>query len=540
MLGSSLGERLYAKLNGYGSLVVEVTFASPAFRESIEHIVSTSGWAIEDSSNWGSEFRMKLVRTGPRVVGLATRERYIHELGTVLSSTPNPPVVLKPTFVQPDYSQMPRWVVNKGRTYSSPDLLSKHPIYIYGEHRHALRQIKRVFPKGELLPSNAASRLYFQRPSSRPDWTLGTLFLAFAVLGFFTADASVPAFQEVTSTARWVIFTKETWPAADTYVLFFVWWLLCAIIYVALLWIAASAGAFKGSEVSIHWPIPTKPPTAAGWSWSAIASAADNGIRAYMKIQAVAGLLLISGTSVLTGRMLWIGGSIAAGLPGGLLGTAWLAFGLALAWLVTRLVAAHSLLSGRTLRRLVLNLGSTAIVLTLVTRLPVWAYLEGIGTGPLVNAVDWTQIVAFTPTLLLLGGGLALSWLLIWIGKQGGSAMRFLAGAMVAASVLALLLSVTQRELTAGYNLRVQGTEEFARMNYPVPACLQQLNAPKQVQPVWVLGTRDSQTIVTSRSPSSEPLQESGHVSAFPTSSVALTLVPFGYLDADEARQPCQ
>ncbi|MCT9868751.1 hypothetical protein [Paenarthrobacter aurescens] len=540
VLGGSLGERLYAKLNGYGSLVVEVKFTSSGFREPIATVVVNAGWVIEDASTWESDFRMTLVRTGPRVVGPATRERFIHELRTVLSSIPNAPVVLEPTFVKPDYGQMPRWVVDRGSGDSSPDPLDKSPLYIYGEHGPVLQQVRQSFPDGDLRPSNAASRLARQSSAKNPDWRFAAGFIVLLLLGFFRTESTktaLPGLPAMDGLLSW--FPEESWSAAESYILILAWTLFCGFIYVAALWAVVPFGAFKGSEVIIRFPLPKKPREAAGWSWPGKDSKADSGTKTYLKIQTVFSLLAGAGVSYFVGRILWVSMSIAAGLPGGLAAATWLAGGLALAWFVSRLVAAHWLLNGRALPRLALNLGTAAIALTLFTRLPVWAYLEGVGAGPLVSAIEWTQVFSFTPGLLALTATAALSWLLVWVGKQSGSSLLFFMRIVTASTVLLCLLTVVQTELNAGYNLRLQGTQEFARANYPAPACLQQLSNPGTSQPVWVLGTRDNQTIVASRSPTAEPLEDGGKVSSFPTDSVVLALLPFQFLDGQQAAEPC-
>lgn len=539
ILGGSIGERLYARLNGYGSLVVVVTFTSAAFRGSIETVVTNAGWVIEGADSWESDFRMTLVRTGPRVVGPATRERFVHELRTLLSSIPNSPVVLEPTFVQPDYAQMPRWLVDTHSENPSLNSWNKHPTYLFGEHGPVLRQIKQIFPDGRLRPSNAASRLALQDSARSADWRMGTIFLACTILGLVTANGTKSAFQGLLESTGFPFRDDDTRAATISYFLILVWPLFCSVLYVLALWIAALVGAFKGSQVVLRLPVPKKPKSAAGWSTTQFESQADNGIRIYMKIQAAFFLLVVVGVSFLIGRMLWIAGSISAGLPGGLAGTAWLASGLALTWFVTRLLAAHLLLSGRAAPRLALNIGAAAVVLALVARLPAWAYLEGVGVGSLVGAVDWTQIVAFTPKLLVLAGAAAFSWLLVWTGKQIGGTGRFFMSIVAVASTTLCLVTVAETELTAGHNLRVQGTNEFARSNYPVAACLKQISSTDQARPVWFLGVRDNQTIVTTRSQTSDALPETGQISSFPTSNVILTLVPFEYVNPEEKTKPC-
>ncbi|MET3902228.1 hypothetical protein ABIE35_000778 [Paenarthrobacter sp. 4246] len=540
ILGGSIAERIYAKLNGYGSLVVEVRFTSSSFRGSIETAVVNAGWVIEDATTWESDFRITLVRTGPRVVGLATRERFIHELRTVLSSIPNAPAVLEPTFVKPDYGQLPRWVVDRGSGDSSPHSVGKGPLYIYGEHGPVLQQVRQSFPDGDLKPSNAASRLDREHSVSSPDWRITATFLGFALLGFFTAGTIRSAFQGfpvVTSPS--LVIHEDSWFAVEPYLLIIAWTLLCCVFYGVSLWGAALLGAFRGSEVTLRLPVPQKPREAVGWSWPSKDSEADEGTKTYVRIQALYALLIGIGVSFLVGRTLWVSGSIAIGLPGGLAGTVGIAAGMALAWFASRLLAAHMLLGGKSLPRLVFNIGSAAIAIALIMRLPAWAYLEGIGVGPLTSTVDWTQLVSFMPRLFGLVLVAALSLLIVWVGKQNGSWMRFLINISIGASVLVCLLTIVQTEMTAGYNLRTYGTQAFARANYPVPACLQQDSKPGTSKAVWVLGTRDNQTIVTTRSPTPEPLQESGRVSSFPTDSVVLTLVPFENLVPEGAAESC-
>ncbi|MFW0772696.1 hypothetical protein ACLRGI_05970 [Paenarthrobacter nitroguajacolicus] len=540
VLGGSFGERLYAKLNGYGSLVVEVKFTSSGFRGPIESAVTKAGWVIEKASTWESDFRMTLVRTGLRVVGTATREQFIHELRTVLSSIPNAPVVLEPTFVSPDYGQMPRWVVDRGSGDSNPDPSDKSPLYIYGEHGPVLQQVRQSFPDGDLRASNAASRLARQSSAKSHGWKFAAVFTALSLLGFLTAETTKTTFHgfpAMDGLLAW--FPEESWSAAESYILILAWTLLFGFIYVAALWAVVPFGAFKGSKVLIRFPLPQKPREAAGWSWPGEDSKADSGTKTYLKIQTVFSLLAGAGVSYFVGRILWVCGTIAAGLPGGMAAAAWLTAGMTLAWLVSRLAAAHWLLSGRGLPGLALNIGSAAIVLTLFTRLPAWAYLEGLGTGSLVSAVGWTQVFSFTPGLLALTAVAAVTWLLVWVGKQSGNSLLFMMRIVTVSSVLLCLLTVVQTEMVAGYNLRIQGTQAFAKANYPMPACLQQLSNPETSHPVWVLGTRDNQTIVASRSPSAEPLKNGGKVSSFPTDSVVLALLPVQFLDGQQAAESC-
>lgn len=94
-------------------------------------------------------------------------------------------------------------------------------------------------------------------------------------------------------------------------------------------------------------------------------------------------------------------------------------------------------------------------------------------------------------------------------------------------------------QMTAGYNLRAQGTSEFAHMNYPVAACLQQLSLPGTSEPVWILGTRDNQTIVTPRSPGEGPLKEAGRIASYPTDSFTLKLEPYDELDRKQSSAAC-
>lgn len=540
VLGGSVGEQLYARLNGYGSLVVDVIFSSSRFRGSIDAAVEQAGWAIEDDADWESNFTLTLVRTGPRVVGSATREQFIHELQTVLSSIPNVPVVLEPTFVKPDYEQTPRWSVDTDSDNSKPAPLQNGPHYIYGQHGPVLERVRQTFPKADLRPSNAASRVVRQSSAKTLNWNFVAGFVVVSLLGFFTTETTKPSSNVLPGIKRFLFLVpEESWSAAESYLLLFVWILLGGLTYVTTLWTAVLVGAFRGSEVQVRFPLPRKPREAAGWSWPSKTSKMDRGTTTLVKIQAIYALFVGIGVSFFVGSILRVSLSIASGLPGGLSAAAWIAGGLALAWFVSRLAAAHWLLSGRALPRLALNIGTTAIALTLFTRLPAWAYLEGVGTGPLVSAIDWTQVLSFAPALLALTATAALSWLLDWLGKQSGTSLLFIMRILTASSVLVCLLTVVQTELTAGYNLRVHGTQAFAKANYPVAACLRQLSGPATSEAVWVLGNRDNQTIVTTRSTAATSLQEGGKVSSFPTGSVVLTILPSEFLSGQSTAKPC-
>lgn len=550
VLGGSVGEWAYAKLNGFGSVIVELQFASGDFREPIEAVVVGAGWVVEDTTAWADSYRMTLMRTGGRVVGTSSREGFIDDLRTVLSSVPNRLVVLDPKFFHPDYKQMPQWDLKRSSSAVDSEEADARPLGVYGDHAAVSRHVEWLDPGVELSAGNSASRL--ARPPEAPvkgfGWRLAVCAVCPAIAGFVTFEMLKPILLDL-----WVInwlsatLPDDTWqqPGGE-YVLMVLWMLLCGVLYVVALAAAGLAGSFKKSEFKLRLLFKKKGARSRemqvalpGWSWPTVKSVPDSGTRTYIRIKTVIVLLLIVGVCFFAGRLIWTLGFSASQLPGGLPVAFLLTTTLGLVWFGSRLTRAHWLLTGRRLPRLALNIGSMAVALAVLVRLPAWAYLEGVGAGPLVSTIDWTQIISFTPSLTALGAGAVLSGLLVWLGKRATNTQRFLANLMGVATILLLLTGVVTAEMTDGYNLRVQGTSEFAGINYPVPACLQQGSSSSEFTAVWVLGTRDNQTIVTTRTPNTDDLKEPGQVTSFPSDGIVLRLVPFDHLDDGESSKAC-
>lgn len=553
VFGGSFSAGIYSTLNGYGSVIVKLEFISTDFREPIETAILNAGWLIEDRSRWEERRQLTLVRTGSGVVGLNTRERFINELQAVLSSIPNSLIVLEPRLFRPDYRQMPRWGFDMRGTNADPLEMKSRSLGIYGAHAAVSNWSRRSFPRGKLVPGNSASRLdpSFSGTPPRVAWMWLWVILLPALFGLFALEALKPALRDV-PVVNWVYFSflepVSGAPGSDgTYFLLLLWLLFCWLLYWGLLFGASSTGVFKDSEFKLKLLRNKGQVEEAdvreaifGWAWPTDKITADPGTKIYMRIKYGTGVLAVAGISLLAGRMLGSGGSAAFEDPEGLAGAITLLGVSVVIWFGSRLATTHWVLLGRPLPRLAFNVGSAALGFAVLVRLPAWAYLEGAGVGSLISAVDWTQLISFIPDLLALTAIAGLCWLMLWTAKRQDGLGNYMLNIVAIITFLFAVTSDVQLQMTAGYGLRVQGTSEFARINYPVPACLQHLTRPDTFEPVWLLGTRDSQTFVTPRSTNGDPLNERGRISAFPTDSFTLKLAAYENLNGERSLDACR
>jgi len=526
-LGGPWSARLYGKLNSYGSVVVEMRFSASTFRGLIDEALSRHGWMIEDDSCWKSERRLTVVRLGPRLVGANAGDKAAKDLITTMSCVPNKLELVEARHIDPAFEQVPAWTIDENAMIvRTPDRKAPR---IYGDRTHVLARFEVLFPLITPIPANAAARKV--DPETR----------RITIPGVRWAAASTAIAALVMMALGWLLYSQpnvafnasELLPviAPITMVSSGVWVLICHLLYKLGLLVADRTGKFKESAFNRRF---VKDPSLAdspavrwalrSWCWPSRRAAVDPGIKTYMRIRFVAIALGLTGASFAAGGLLQIHWATRPQSPDVLIGTIVAACLLGVAWIATQLIEARWLLRARTLPRLTLNIASAAIILTILTRFPAWAYLVGLEAGHLIGVVDWTQLLSFVPDIGVLLFLCLLGWLATWYGRQMGSS-GFLMTIMFWMAALVGVLNIAQAQMVAGYNLRMHGTSEFAKINYPVRACMTKLAGPANPQPVWLLGSTGSQVIVTTRSPSAEPLTVPGHVSAVPSSSIILDMV---------------
>ncbi|MDP9934873.1 hypothetical protein ACIPY0_19945 [Paenarthrobacter nicotinovorans] len=526
-LGGPWSARLYGTLNSYGSVVVEMRFSASAFRGLINDALSRNGWLIEDDRFWESERRLTVVRLGPQLVGSNAGDAATRDLMTALSCIPNKLELVDARHTGPAFAQVPAWTIDENATIVKTQ--DRKAPRIYGDRRHVLARFEALFPQMIPIPANAAAREL--DPETRRATIPGSRWAA-----AFTAITAI-----IMMVSGWLFYSQpdlalnapELLPvvAPLTMVGIGAWVLVCHLVYKLELLVADRMGKFKGSEFNrrfIKDPSLADSPVARGalrsWSWPNGRSAVDSGIQTYMRIRFVALSAGLAGPSFAVGGLAQIQWATRPQSPDVIIGTIIALCFLGVVWLATQLVRARLLLRTRTLPQLTLNIASAAIILTILTRFPAWAYLLGMEAGHLVGVVDWTQLLSFTPAIGVLVLLCLFGWLAAWYGRQMGSG-GFLMTVMFGVAALVGVLNIAQSEMMAGYNLRLQGTSEFAKINYPVRACMTKLTDPTAPQSVWLLGSTGSQTIVTTRSPSAKPLTVPGHVSAVPSGSIILDIV---------------
>ncbi len=330
-------------------------------------------------------------------------------------------------------------------------------------------------------------------------------------------------------------FSNNLWinSGFGLYGLMALWLTLCLALHVLSVLGAALLGFFKQSEFEVHLMFrrKTKLPVrirriVTNRAWPSKELAADRGSRTYLRIRWLYVLLARMGAGCFAGAVIRNGLATAEKLPGGIAAVVGGAAVLGLIWVVGRLIAAHLLLRSGRLPRLAFSVGSLAISLTVFVRFPAWAYVEGIGVGNLVGTIELPQLIFFGSALIVMAAVLTSGWLLVWLAKRLDGVARFIMKAMAIVSVTLCFLTIAQTEMNAGINLRVRGTSEFAKTSYPIAACLQQIPASGPPTAVWLLGNRDNQTVVSTRSPNGLALSSPGQVSILPTDSITLTLVP--------------
>ncbi|MFC8039143.1 hypothetical protein ACFUOZ_07300 [Paenarthrobacter sp. NPDC057355] len=446
---------------------------------------------------------------------------------TAMSSVPNKLNLVEARHVEPVFTQVPEWTIDENATIvRTPDRKAPR---IYGDRTHVLERFEALFPLMTPIPANAAAREL--DPELRRATIPGSRWAA--------AFAAITAL--IMMVLGWLFYSQpdqalnapELLPvvAPLTMVGIGAWVLACHLVYKLELLVADRMGKFKGSAFNrrfIKDPSLTDSPVARGalrsWSWPSGRSAVDSGIKTYMRIRFAAIIVGLAGPSFAVGGLAQIQWATRPPSPDVLIGAIIALCFLGVVWLATQLVKARLLLRARTLPRLTLNIASAAIILTILTRFPAWAYLVGMEAGHLVGMVDWTQFLSFIPAIGALLFLCLCGWLATWFGRQMGSG-GFLMTFMFGIAALLCVLIIAQSEMMTGYNLRVQGTSEFAKINYPVRACMTRLTDPANPQPVWLLGSTGSQAIFTTRSPGTEPLTVPGHVSAMPSSGIILDIV---------------
>ncbi|MFJ4211095.1 hypothetical protein ACIPY2_21785 [Paenarthrobacter sp. NPDC089675] len=330
-------------------------------------------------------------------------------------------------------------------------------------------------------------------------------------------------------------FSNNLWinSGFGLYGLMALWLTLCLALHVLSVLGAALLGFFKQSEFEVHLMFrrKTKLPVRirrilTNRAWPSKELVADRGSRTYLRIRWLYVLLARMGAGCFAGAVIRNGLATAEKLPGGIAAVVGGAAVLGLIWVVGRLIAAHLLLRSGRLPRLAFSVGSLAISLTVFVRFPAWAYVEGIGVGNLVGTIELPQLIFFGSALIVMAAVLTSGWLLFWLAKRLDGVARFIMKAMAIVSVTLCFLTIAQTEMNAGTNLRVRGTSEFAKTSYPIAACLQQIPVSGPPTAVWLLGNRDNQTVVSTRSPNGLALSSPGQVSILPTDSITLTLVP--------------
>lgn len=545
-LGGSWSEWMYAKLNGYGTVIVELEFSSSKSRALIDSTLAKKGWEIENDDRWSTDHALTIARTGIGLVGISTRDTAIKDIRTVLSTLPNSLVLLEPNFIHPDFSQMPLWIIDKRESLVKIPK-GKSPS-IYGTKAAALRRFTQLHHGVKVMPANSAAHLEETTHGMEKDaptsatgrvWqrVLTCLMASTFVLGWWAYEAMKTSLSDTPF--------SPTSHVPSLCLLLGCWLLLCQGLQYWVLRIANRAGQFRDSDFSIRL-LRDKDSAKSlavrralyGFEWPSKETVADSGTKAYMRWKAVFWELALAGSCCVSGAMAPAIWDSLPENPTGLGGAVVVFALLGLVWLGWHLTKAHGLLGQRPLPRLAFNIGSATVALAILIRFPAWAYLEGSGAGYLVSAVDWTQLVSFSGSLVGLTAVVALAWVMIWFGKRQAGIIQFLMSVLSVALVLLGFLSIAENEMTHGYNLRVQGTAEFARLNYPVRACMQTLSNPEVSKAVWVFGSANNQVIVTKRSLTEEPLKEAGQVSSLPADSVSLHLVQEARTAADGVACP--
>ncbi|KIA74378.1 hypothetical protein ANMWB30_09510 [Arthrobacter sp. MWB30] len=523
-LGGPWTTWIYAKLNSYGSIVVVMKFSSTNFRGLIDAILDAQGWTIEDTGCWDTDRIITVVRSGPRLIS-ASNDAATKDLLTALSCVPNRLEFLEAKFIEPDFAQVPAWSIDRRAKHVNA-AGSKTP-QVYGDRKHVFQRLAFLFPQMTPVPINAAARLQDPRPpifkSWKARWAAVFAILGLLILGWYLHDC----LPDVTKDPTLLSFAFPLFMGTMS-----AWLITCQALYHLALLIAERRGKFTTSGFSrrlLKEPFLADSPEVlkalSSWTWPTRKSTEDPGLVLYSRLKILRTDCAFGGGSIILGGLLHLQWQLRPETPEGLLGALAVTCLLGALWFTTQLFKARWLLQSRTLPKVTLNIASAAIAVALLTRFPAWAYLSGMDAGYLVGIIDWTQLISFAPaTLVLVLLGL-LAWLLVWISRQLGPG-RFLMASILGLTALVGLLNIAQSEMIAGYKLRVQGTADFAKLTYPVRACVATLADPEHPHAAWILGSTSSQTFFVTRSPGSEPLQTPGHVSAVPNSTITVTLDP--------------
>ncbi len=175
--------------------------------------------------------------------------------------------------------------------------------------------------------------------------------------------------------------------------------------------------------------------------------------------------------------------------------------------------------------RLVLSFGSTILVFSVLSRIPIWAYLDGAGIPQLTSTVDWTQSMFFLLDLFIpLGVYAGAAWFFWWLIRRY-SPMKPLA--LIIASILVFIpiASNVASSHDTGAQLKATGLAEYAMGSFPSAACLGSVKAPAQA--VWILAAKDGRISVLDRSETAEPLPSVGLARSLPSTSYSLVYVTY-------------
>ncbi|WP_104176168.1 hypothetical protein [Arthrobacter sp. Y81] len=197
---------------------------------------------------------------------------------------------------------------------------------------------------------------------------------------------------------------------------------------------------------------------------------------------------------------------------------------VALIFIAAALFDLTRLMNVKRLPRAVLSIGTVVLVFSLILKIPVWVYLEGLGVPQLADDVEWTGSVSLAMPLLVAGlvvGALVALCVLVTSRSGFPSGFMVLTICVLAMTALVSILGSIQQ---SGRGLLADGTANHAQGSFPGAACIG-LVQETSMKPVWVISIKNSLLTTVPRSPTGEPNDVAGSVSQHPLKDYRIVYV---------------
>lgn len=542
---------VHAALNGYGTAIFTLTFKSTECGELIKKTVTEAGWLIEQDGDWDCRQELVIVRTGPKTVGHPFEQEKIQSIKIALASIPNH-FTLVPEFARPNFSSQPGWAIDLEDTPTELSARASQIPVIYGSYEEALREWKKLQPDAVITPWNAAARAIARpKESHRSLWLAGALVVLGFLLGVLLLSGPViSALME-----PWVTGLVSG-PNPNGYA--------PSVLAAALVTILAGGWIVRALALTILWFFWTdvkksqfRPSLLLGKEFSTTDAARlesmrirwpknelglDVGLKMYARTKFIfwlAGSLVLGVFLGVLSRIVWDALVISTTEGNAVPMLAALVIVLS-SFVVVGLTSARTQLRAGSFPRLALGIGTAFVGLGLLLRLPVWAYLDGMGVAQFSNLVDWTGIGSISWNFLIalivtvIAGAAA-----IWIFGRTGT-FRALGYVMIMAGGISIVLTYLAAEYANGEHLVETGLAKYAQGNFPAAACLAPVQNGDAVEPVWILTIHDGRVIFTDRSErEASPLETRSSVDTVPAGDYSVSYVKENTTDGSATGQLC-